>query len=136
MKNKEYRELQITSSQLVVIFLAIIILGIVIFLLGVSVGKKQALALSSTQLTPPKTSPGKVVAKKTDASTDENRLATQSLEKPVQKPEVKPEDAKVEKPPEKPSVKKEDPISQEIACLLYTSPSPRDRTRSRMPSSA
>ena len=23
-----------------------------------------------------------------------------------------------------------------IACLLYTSPSPRDRTRSRMPSSA
>ena len=25
---------------------------------------------------------------------------------------------------------------QTIACLLYTSPSPRDRTRSRMPSSA
>ena len=25
---------------------------------------------------------------------------------------------------------------QENACLLYTSPSPRDRTRSRMPSSA
>ena len=29
------------------------------------------------------------------------------------------------------------PISPELgACLLYTSPSPRDRTRSRMPSSA
>ena len=27
-------------------------------------------------------------------------------------------------------------ICQIIACLLYTSPSPRDRTRSRMPSSA
>ena len=27
-------------------------------------------------------------------------------------------------------------IDQENACLLYTSPSPRDRTRSRMPSSA
>ena len=27
-------------------------------------------------------------------------------------------------------------ITQENACLLYTSPSPRDRTRSRMPSSA
>ena len=27
-------------------------------------------------------------------------------------------------------------IIQDIACLLYTSPSPRDRTRSRMPSSA
>ena len=27
-------------------------------------------------------------------------------------------------------------IGQHIGCLLYTSPSPRDRTRSRMPSSA
>ena len=27
-------------------------------------------------------------------------------------------------------------IIQNISCLLYTSPSPRDRTRSRMPSSA
>ena len=27
-------------------------------------------------------------------------------------------------------------IGGAIACLLYTSPSPRDRTRSRMPSSA
>ena len=27
-------------------------------------------------------------------------------------------------------------IGQDIYCLLYTSPSPRDRTRSRMPSSA
>ena len=28
-----------------------------------------------------------------------------------------------------------DPVHQ-VDCLLYTSPSPRDRTRSRMPSSA
>ena len=28
------------------------------------------------------------------------------------------------------------PLGQILACLLYTSPSPRDRTRSRMPSSA
>ena len=27
-------------------------------------------------------------------------------------------------------------IMEQIICLLYTSPSPRDRTRSRMPSSA
>ena len=27
-------------------------------------------------------------------------------------------------------------VAQDGACLLYTSPSPRDRTRSRMPSSA
>ena len=30
----------------------------------------------------------------------------------------------------------QNPIEQEGTCLLYTSPSPRDRTRSRMPSSA
>ena len=30
----------------------------------------------------------------------------------------------------------EDPLMLVLACLLYTSPSPRDRTRSRMPSSA
>ena len=28
------------------------------------------------------------------------------------------------------------PLEGDICCLLYTSPSPRDRTRSRMPSSA
>ena len=27
-------------------------------------------------------------------------------------------------------------MEQDVICLLYTSPSPRDRTRSRMPSSA
>ena len=30
----------------------------------------------------------------------------------------------------------EAPMAIAMACLLYTSPSPRDRTRSRMPSSA
>ena len=29
-----------------------------------------------------------------------------------------------------------EPYRQHVNCLLYTSPSPRDRTRSRMPSSA
>ena len=40
-KNKEFRELQFSSSQLVFVFLAILVLGVFIFLLGVSVGKKQ-----------------------------------------------------------------------------------------------
>ena len=30
----------------------------------------------------------------------------------------------------------DDDVREVISCLLYTSPSPRDRTRSRMPSSA
>ena len=37
------------------------------------------------------------------------------------------------------AVKQNDPtiaVAQYVSCLLYTSPSPRDRTRSRMPSSA
>ncbi len=42
MKNAEYRELQVSSTQLAVIFIGILLLGVVIFLLGVSVGKKQA----------------------------------------------------------------------------------------------
>jgi len=41
MKNKDFRELQISSSILVFIFVGILILGVFIFLLGVSVGKKQ-----------------------------------------------------------------------------------------------
>lgn len=42
MKSKDYREIQLASSHLVFIFIGILILGVVIFLLGVSVGKKQA----------------------------------------------------------------------------------------------
>ena len=34
------------------------------------------------------------------------------------------------------SVRAANPIAAKSTCLLYTSPSPRDRTRSRMPSSA
>ncbi len=50
MKNKDYREVQLTSSQLVFIFLGILILGVVIFLLGVSVGKKQAQIARESEL--------------------------------------------------------------------------------------
>ena len=34
------------------------------------------------------------------------------------------------------AVKRKRAVAQGVGCLLYTSPSPRDRTRSRMPSSA
>ena len=50
MSNKDYRELQLSSSQLILIFVAILILGIVVFLLGVSVGKKQGQILEDTQM--------------------------------------------------------------------------------------
>ncbi len=49
MKTKDYREVQLSSSSLVFIFIAILILGVVIFLLGVSVGKKQAQILKESE---------------------------------------------------------------------------------------
>jgi cell division septation protein DedD len=50
MKNKEFREIQVSSSALIFIFLAILVLGVFIFLLGVSVGKKQAQMTGPTTL--------------------------------------------------------------------------------------
>ena len=53
--------------------------------------------------------------------------------KPRPKPKPKP-------PPEPPKAPEDqappEDMSLPVTCLLYTSPSPRDRTRSRMPSSA
>lgn len=50
MKGRDYREIQLSSSYLVFIFIGILILGVVIFLLGVSVGKKQAQIKKETGL--------------------------------------------------------------------------------------
>lgn len=41
MSESEYREIQVSSTLLVVVFLGVLALGVFIFLLGVSVGKKQ-----------------------------------------------------------------------------------------------
>ena len=49
MRDKDYREIQLSSSLLVFIFIGILILGVVIFLLGVSVGKKQAQIMGSSE---------------------------------------------------------------------------------------
>lgn len=53
MKDKEYRELQLSSSLLIFIFLVIIVLGVVIFILGVSVGKKQAVIANQSTVSEP-----------------------------------------------------------------------------------
>ena len=56
--------------------------------------------------------------------------------------EIKNEDIQMELDRRKPgqsdvtTQRKEDDKVEIMSCLLYTSPSPRDRTRSRMPSSA
>jgi cell division septation protein DedD len=50
MANKDFREIQVSSTLLVIIFLGVLALGVFIFLLGVSVGKKQAAVAAPTQI--------------------------------------------------------------------------------------
>jgi cell division septation protein DedD len=50
MANNNFREIQVSSSLLVVIFLGVLALGVFIFLLGVSVGKKQVRLSAPTQV--------------------------------------------------------------------------------------
>jgi len=66
MKNKDFREIQVSSTLLVVIFLGVLALGVFIFLLGVSVGKKQSAVSAPTQ------------------------VVTQQIPEPVKEPTVKP----------------------------------------------
>jgi cell division septation protein DedD len=66
MKNKDFREIQVSSSLLVAIFLGVLALGVFIFLLGVSVGKKQVRLSGPTQ------------------------VVTQQIQEPVKEPTVKP----------------------------------------------
>jgi cell division protein FtsN len=42
MREKDYREIQLSSTHLVLIIFGLLVVGCVIFLLGISVGKKQA----------------------------------------------------------------------------------------------
>lgn len=53
MKSKDYREIQLSSTQLVFIVFGILVVGLVIFLLGVSVGNKQAQVIKSSEITTP-----------------------------------------------------------------------------------
>ncbi|MBP1659453.1 MAG: hypothetical protein H6P95_645 [Candidatus Aminicenantes bacterium] len=66
MTNKDFREIQVSSTLLVVIFLGVLALGVFIFLLGVSVGKKQTAVAAPTQ------------------------IVTQQIAEPVKEPPVKP----------------------------------------------
>ena len=72
MKNKDFREIQVSSSLLVVIFLGVLALGVFIFLLGVSVGKKQVRLAAPAQ------------------------IVTQPIAEPVKEPPVRPSPADTE----------------------------------------
>ena len=59
-------------------------------------------------------------------NSEKSEKMAEKLEKPFPEPIIQ----------QKIAEKLEKPFLEPIICLLYTSPSPRDRTRSRMPSSA
>ncbi len=112
MKNREFRELQVSSTQLAVIFLGILIIGVVIFLLGVSVGKKHALASETANIiaqkepepvreslvlpkTKPETEPTKEAPKEETASKPKEAAAKKEVTSvvrgsPAEKPKVEP----------------------------------------------
>lgn len=87
MRDKDYRELQISSSLLVFIFLAILILGVVIFLLGVSVGKKQAQIVAPSEI--PEKKEAIQFEKKEPIPFKEPKKITE--QKPVTAPKIKEE---------------------------------------------
>jgi cell division septation protein DedD len=91
MKNREFRELQVSSTQLAIIFLGILLIGVVIFLLGVSVGKKQARVAEKAN----------VIAQK----------QPEQLKEKFSLPDIRPgqEPVKVAKK-EEPAVQKEEPV--------------------------
>jgi cell division septation protein DedD len=94
--DKRFRELNFSSSQLVVVFIAILILGVFVFLLGVSVGKKHSvLAANAGESSLLKT---EAVAEKkpqlgepTNATVQQELDARQQMKKDSQKTGVHPE---------------------------------------------
>jgi len=89
MANKEFREIQVSSSLLVVIFLGVLALGVFIFLLGVSVGKNQARLSAPTQVVtqqipePVREVPVKPTAAETESGTAAKTAAKDPGTKPA-----------------------------------------------------
>jgi len=91
MKNKDFREIQVSSSLLVVIFLGVLALGVFIFLLGVSVGKKQVRVATQTQVvTQQIAEPVKEPPVQPPASEAGQALGEADTKPKVQEPVVKP----------------------------------------------
>ena len=71
--SKEYRELQFSSGQLVAVFLGVLVVGVIVFILGVSVGKKQGrLAAAAGISAPAKT---ETLAEKKPVALPESKVA-------------------------------------------------------------
>jgi len=98
MKNKEFREIQVSSSALVFIFLAVLVLGVFIFLLGVSVGKKQAQMTGPTTLLAQRTTETVTQQPPIVQTETESAKATAQPESPPPPPETQIQKKKEEPP--------------------------------------
>lgn len=111
MKNRDFREIQVSSSILVFIFLGVLVLGAIIFLLGVSVGKKQSQIVADTR------TPGHTV---TEILTEEKPVPAIPAEEKIQ-------DLKPALPAEKPPEKKEPPaVETPKAAATPAKPAPTE----------
>lgn len=104
MKAKEFRELQVSSTQLAIIFIIILVLGTVIFLLGVSVGKKQTeVALKETMALPGElaAAPEKIIPEpvKTEPAEAAKSIASPVNKEPFPQALEKKAEPGAEKPP-------------------------------------
>ena len=113
MKSREFREIQVSSTQLAIIFLGILVIGVVIFLLGVSVGKKHAQVaqkaniiaqkepeqvkekiVSLPQVKPDREAAGEAAEKPAPAQIEATPVKKDIVpEKPEEKPKVQPQQA-------------------------------------------
>ena len=110
MSNKDYRELQFSSSQLILIFVAILILGIVVFLLGVSVGKKQGKIVEETRLAEKPTE--QILEQKPTPQKESGDTISQELESHKKAGEDKVPEEKIQaRPPVKPKVESSKPAT-------------------------
>jgi cell division protein FtsN len=114
MKNKEFREIQVSSSALVFIFLAVLVLGVFIFLLGVSVGKKQSQLAGPTTLIAQRTpetvsQQPPIVQKETEpaarSGTEETKIEPQAQSQVKQEPVHPPVEKPLVNPPPQETVK-------------------------------
>jgi cell division septation protein DedD len=118
MSNKDYRELQISSSQLILIFIAILVLGVVVFLLGVSVGKKQGKIVEETLMAEKPAE--QIMEQKPVPQKETADQISQELESHEKAGEDKVQEEKVEAPPAvKPKVESLKPVASAESQNVY-----------------
>jgi len=118
MKSREFREIQVSSTQLAIIFLGILVIGVVIFLLGVSVGKKHAQAALKAN----------VIAQKAPEQVKEKIVSlpqTKAAEEPPGEVAKKPAPAPAESTPVKKDIIPKKPEEKSNVQTQLTEPKPQ-----------